>query len=68
MGTEMDNLVFEQIVQTNFERTFSIGAIASEAEVPFGLFTDGPADELTNGRVALATATGHTGNNGEESC
>jgi hypothetical protein len=44
------------------------GHVPEEQTVrPFGLFTEGDV-AIDGRRAALATATGYTGNNGEESC
>jgi hypothetical protein len=66
------NEAFEQIVQDEFDQTFDLAAAEARAEaetVPFGLFTEAGAITTlqANMRAAMATSTGHTGNNAEES-
>ena len=57
---------FEGIVQAGLDSTFLDTEPAPVEQVPFGQFTVG--DEPEDGRrAALATSTGHTGNNAEES-
>jgi len=62
---------FTGIVQANLDPTYTASPAPVETEIPFGRFA--PADEasmILGGleRAAMATATGYTGNNGEESC
>jgi hypothetical protein len=59
------NGVFESIVQENLDPNYTAGQAPVEPEVPFGVFTEGEkADER---RAPMATSTGYTGNNTEES-
>ena len=61
------NAAFEAIVRASLDPNFGADPAANSAEtqVPFGLFSENhDVDQL---RVPMATATGWTGNNGEES-
>lgn len=65
------NEAFDQIVE-NYDATAAVAGAEAEAEadqVPFGLFTEAGAITTlqANMRAAMATSTGHTGNNAEES-
>ena len=59
---------FEAIVQSEFDPAFHLGAPAI-LEVPFGMFTpeSAPSGQFDTSRAAMATSTGYTGNNCEES-
>lgn len=59
---------FEAIVQAGLDPAFHLGAPAIQ-ELPFGMFTPEvtPEGAVPADRAAMATSTGYTGNNGEES-
>jgi len=59
---------FEAMVQSEFDPAFHLGAPAI-LELPFGMFTpeQAPSEQFDASRAAMATSTGYTGNNGEES-
>lgn len=63
-----DDAEFTAIVQDQFDANYQSTEAPQEPDVaPFGLFTEGAVGEDASGRAAMASSTGYTGNNGEES-
>lgn len=67
-SVEVGNLgaEFEGIVQANFDPAYVDGPAPEEMTVPYGPFTT-EVEGLDVSRLPMATSTGYTGNNAEES-
>jgi hypothetical protein len=56
---------FEGIVQAGLDPNYVAEAAPVEPTIPFGQFTQG--EQVDERRAPMATSTGYTGNNAEES-